>query len=88
MPTLDFSTALQLGAGLVGLIAIGVLVWRARTQQRKWDVLDETHRKGCRDATQGDRLRAAQALPADPAQKQVAVNHCLADTAPTPKGRL
>lgn len=40
MPIVDFATAAQLGAGLIGLIILGALIWRARSQQRKWDALD------------------------------------------------
>lgn len=36
----DFATAAQIGAGLIGLVIIGALVWRARSQQCKWDALD------------------------------------------------
>lgn len=52
MPIVDFATAAQLGAALIGVAIIGALIWRARSQQRKWDALNariakavETRRK-------------------------------------------
>lgn len=70
MPTVDFSTAIQLGAGVAGLIVIGTLVWRARSQQRKWDALDERIAKAVetRRKALGSELRKRY-LPIPPRNK-------------------